>query len=170
MWTRAGDRLRWLQRFSIVSRGALPDPESVIYIFRIILRTRDVQGHNPLIYSTCHVLGMSTTTLDLREIKAALYDGLFFNTLASLKEKTEKTDRCKYAYWLHHAFNSWHTCKKEDTLARRKTHMLARARCTWPRQTQAERQTNTEHMLLPQWSVTSQARNTVLNEQLSSAE
>lgn len=160
MWTRAGDRLRWLQRFSIVSCGALPDPESVIYIFRIILRTRDVQGHNPLIYSTCHVLGMSTTTLDLREIKAALYNGLLFNTLASLKEKVTGANM----------LTGYIMRLIADTLARRKTHMLARARRTWPRQTQAERQTNTEHMLLPQWSVTSQARNTVLNEQLSSAE
>lgn len=53
-------RLGWLQWFRSVSCGAPPDPECVIYIFRIIQRSKDVQGHNPLIYSTRLVLGLST--------------------------------------------------------------------------------------------------------------
>lgn len=170
MWSRAGDRLRWLQWFSIVSCGALPDPDSVIYIFRIILRTRDVQGHNPLIYSTCHVLGMSTTALDLGGIKAALNNGLCSTTVA-IQGKEKKTRSCKKKKVTGaNMLTGYITHLIADTTARRKTHMLTRAHCMWQRQTQAKRQTNTEHMLLPQWSVTSQARNTVLNEQLSSAE
>lgn len=60
-----------MQWFSIVSCGALPDPPSLIYIFRIIQRTGDVQGHNPLIYSTRRVLGMSSSTRERGELKAA---------------------------------------------------------------------------------------------------
>lgn len=61
---------------------------------------------------------MSTTTLDLREIKAALYNGLLFNTLASLKEKVTGANM----------LTGYIMRLIADTLARRKTHMLARDR------------------------------------------
>lgn len=46
-----------MRRFSNVSCGAPRDPEPVIYTLRIIQTTRHLQGRNPLIYSTRHVLG-----------------------------------------------------------------------------------------------------------------
>lgn len=63
---------------------------------------------------------MSTTTLDLREIKAVFYNGLLFNTLASLKEKVTGANM----------LTGYIMRLIADALARRKTHTLARARRT----------------------------------------